>query len=311
MKYTSWKLAQVKLTQSQKSHPALYAYCLPSNSVRDEHSDDASVLQKLEDHKRKQLQIKELSRKRQQTFLSIPSNTQNVAHTTTPTNTTSPSPSVKDSGTSSSEVDQSNLTEEDLQEARNALKQKFDPLPLRGHTMKRRLIRPHVRSRKKCSMAKKRRLTGSQRRVINARLKEINAVEGHITVKTITGSSFIVPFCSEASVETLKVLIEVCRDTPKRAQHLYFNNEHLDDTCTLGHYGIRPNDEIWLIPELAASGEVSASGTKTESTQKNESTSTKPETHTACNGCPDNPMASKKSNSKAQTRRNDRFKDSE
>ena len=117
-------------------------------------------------------------------------------------------------------------------------------------------------------MAKKRRLTGSQRRVINARLKEINVVEGHITVKTITGSSFIVPFCSEASVETLKVLIEVCRDTPKRAQHLYFNNEHLDDTCTLGHYVIRPKDEIWLIPELAASGEVSTSGTKTESTQK-------------------------------------------
>ena len=128
MKYTSWKLAQVKLTQSQKSHPALYAYCLPSNSVRDEHSDDASVLQKLEDHKRKQLQTKESSRKRRQTFLSIPSNTQNVAHTTTPTNTTSPSPSVKDSGTSSSEVDQSNLTEEDLQEAKNSLKQQFDPL---------------------------------------------------------------------------------------------------------------------------------------------------------------------------------------
>ena len=148
MKYTSWKLAQVKLTQSQKSHPALYAYCLPSNSVRDEHSDDASVLQKLEDHKRKQLQTKESSRKRRQTFLSIPSNTQNVAHTTTPTNTTSPSPSIKDSGTSSSEVDQSNLTEEDLQEARNSLKQQFDPLPLRGHTLKRRLIQPHVRCRK-------------------------------------------------------------------------------------------------------------------------------------------------------------------
>ena len=148
MKYTNWKLAQVKLTQSQKSRPALYAYCLPSNSVRDEHSDDASDLQKLEEHTRKQLRIKESSRKRQQTFLSIPSNTQNVAHTTTPTNTTSPSPSVKDSGTSSSEVDQSNLTEEDLQEARNALKQKFDPLPLRGHTMKQRLIRPRVQSEK-------------------------------------------------------------------------------------------------------------------------------------------------------------------
>ena len=44
--------------------------------------------------------------------------------------------------------------------------------------------------------------------------KEVNMVEGQLTIKTITGTSFSVDLCPSASVSILKTLIEVCRGIP-------------------------------------------------------------------------------------------------
>ena len=85
----------------------------------------------------------------------------------------------------------------------------------------------------------------------------MNVVEGKITIKTITGTSFTVDLCQSASVSSLKMLIEVSVGIPVEDQNLHFNGERLDNTHTLGHYGIESGDVVSLVPNLTASGDSS------------------------------------------------------
>ena len=50
--------------------------------------------------------------------------------------------------------------------------------------------------------------------------KHMDVVEGQLTIKTITGTTFTVDLCPGASVSSLKILIEVCRGIPEKDQNL-------------------------------------------------------------------------------------------
>ena len=89
--------------------------------------------------------------------------------------------------------------------------------------------------------------------------KECKFLEGQITVKTITGTSFTVDLCPSASVLSLKTLIEVHTGIPEIKQNLHFNGERLHDIHTLGHYKIKHEDTVSLVPNLEASGDCSDS----------------------------------------------------
>ena len=92
------------------------------------------------------------------------------------------------------------------------------------------MLRHWVCNRVRHNTEKKTRLTGSQRRVLTKKLREMtNAIEGSITTKTITGESSIVPIYPKASVTSLKRFIEIFRGTPDEVQHLHFNGKRLHD----------------------------------------------------------------------------------